>query len=124
MTHSFRAAVESGDSATLGAVLATDVLFRSPAVFSPYVGRDAAMHVLGTVFLVFEDFRYVAELTEGDEQVLRFTATVGGKNVDGIDLVRYDAAGQVAELTVMIRPLSALLAVAEAMGKQLAAEPN
>jgi ketosteroid isomerase-like protein len=74
VTHTFRAAVENGDAASLSAALTPDVVFHSPAVFTPYVGRDAVMQVLGAVVRVFEDFHYVSEITTGDEQVLRFAA--------------------------------------------------
>ena len=115
----FRAAVESGDAAQISAALSADVTFRSPAVHAPYVGRDTVQLVLAAVIQVFEDFRYVAHLTDGDDEVLRFNARVGGRDVDGVDIVRYDDSGQVAELSVMIRPLSALNAVRDAMAAQL-----
>ena len=115
----FRAAVESGDPAQISATLSPEVTFRSPAVHAPYVGRDTVQAVLTAVTQVFEDFRYVAHLVDGDQEMLRFNARVGGRDVDGVDIVRYDENGQVAELSVMIRPLSALNAVREAMAVQL-----
>lgn len=69
---------------------------------------------------VFEDFRYVREYEapEGDGHVLMFEASVGGKAVTGADFLRVDDAGLVTELMVMVRPLSAATALAEAMGAQ------
>lgn len=116
----FRRAVESGDPDALAAALHPDVTFRSPAVHKPYEGRDAAMTVLRAVIDVFEDFHYVGEVRDGVDEVLRFAARVGDRQVDGIDLVRYDDAGLVTELTVFLRPLSATIAVAEAVGRRLA----
>jgi hypothetical protein len=52
---------------------------------------------------------------------LVFKARTGDRDVHGWDLVHTDASGLVTELTVMIRPLSALTAVAEAMAARLAA---
>ena len=121
MTPQFREAVETGDPVALSAALSPDVVFHSPAVFAPYVGRDETMRVLGAVLQVFEEFRYVGEVGTGEHQVLRFVATVNGRSVEGVDLITFDSAGLVADLTVMIRPLSALHAVVEAMGRQLAA---
>ena len=115
----FRAAVESGDAAQISASLSPEVIFRSPAVHAPYVGRDTVQLVLAAVVQVFEDFQYVAQLNDGDDEVLRFHARVGGRDVDGVDIVRYDESGQVTELSVMIRPLSALNAVRDAMAVQL-----
>ena len=119
LTGSFRAAVESGDPAQISAALSPDVVFRSPAVHAPYVGRDTVQVVLAAVVQVFEDFHYVSHLVSGEDEVLRFNARVGGRDVDGVDLVTYDDEGQVTELSVMIRPLSALNAVRDAMAAQL-----
>jgi limonene-1,2-epoxide hydrolase len=120
MTSRFRAAVESGTPDSIAAVLHPDVEFRSPAVFTPYVGREATITVLRAFMSVVSDFRYVAQYEAGDgEQVLQFTGRVGDREVSGIDIVRADADGLVTELTVMIRPLKALLAVVERMGVAL-----
>jgi hypothetical protein len=119
----FRAGVEARDvEAALGA-LAEDVVLHSPVTFKPFEGRDVVAHVLRTVFAVFEDFRYSDHLREGRTSVLVFTATVNGREVDGIDLVREDADGQIADLTVMVRPLSGLTALAEEIGRRLGAPP-
>jgi len=115
----FRAAVESADADVIAAALAPEVTFRSPAVHAPYVGRETVQVVLAAVLQVFEEFRYVDTITEGAREMLRFQARVGSRDVDGVDIVTYDDRGLVSELTVMIRPLSALNAVREAMAAQL-----
>jgi hypothetical protein len=81
-------------------------------------------HVLRTVFEVFEDFRYTDHLTEAATSVLVFRAGVGGREVDGIDLIREDADGLVADITVLVRPLSGLTALAEEVGRRLGAPPS
>ncbi|CAA9293439.1 MAG: hypothetical protein AVDCRST_MAG54-4647 [uncultured Actinomycetospora sp.] len=122
MTNSvttFRAAVEAGDMDAAVALLADDVEFHSPVVHSPYRGRDAVAPILHAVAQVFEDFRYVAEVAGGEDHVLVFRAHVGDKQLEGIDLLHHDARGAIERLTVMIRPLSALQAVAAAMRERL-----
>ena len=119
--HPFRAAVEQGDMDAAVALLADDVVFRSPAVFKPYEGRDAVATILRTVFRVFEDFRYTDELEGEGIHGLLFSARVGDRSLQGIDLLRPDAQGRIAEFTVMIRPASGLIAVAERMGPALEA---
>lgn len=122
MTNSvttFRAAVEAGDMDAAVALLADDVEFHSPVVHSPYRGRDAVAPILHAVAQVFEDFRYVAEVAGGEDHVLVFRAHVGDKQLEGIDLLHHDASGAIERLTVMIRPLSALQAVAAAMRERL-----
>jgi SnoaL-like protein len=119
--HPFRAAVEAADMDAAVALLADDVVFRSPAVFKPYEGRETVATILRTVFGVFEDFRYTDELAGDDAHGLVFEARVGDRSLQGIDLLRTDADGRIAEFTVMIRPASGLIAVAERMGPALQA---
>jgi hypothetical protein len=117
--HAFRAAVERADLDAAVALLAEDVVFRSPAVFKPYEGRETVATILRTVFGVFEDFRYTDELDGDGVHGLLFDARVGERSLQGIDLLRPDADGQIAEFTVMVRPASGLVALAERMGPAL-----
>ena len=103
------------------ALLAEDVVFRSPAVFKPYEGRKTVATILRTVFDVLEDFRYTDALDGDGLHGLLFEARVGDRSLQGIDLLRPDSNGQIAEFTVMIRPASGLIAVAERMGPALEA---
>ena len=70
---------------------------------------------------MFEDFRYTDELDGEGIHGLLFEARVGDRTLQGIDLLRPDADGRIAEFTVMIRPASGLIALAERMGPALAA---
>jgi len=121
--HPFRRAVEARDADALVELLAEDVVFRSPVVFRPYVGRDAVAPVLRAALEVFEDFRYVQEIgtSDGAEHALVFRASVAGRELEGTDLLRTDADGTVVELAVLVRPLSGVVALAEAMQARLAA---
>jgi hypothetical protein len=120
--NAFRAAIEARDLAALEAALAPDVSFRSPVVHKPYEGRDATMFVLRAVFEVFEDFEYVDEL-EGPDGThgLVFHARVGDRQLQGWDYLRTGDDGLVTELTVMVRPMSGLVALGEAMRVKLEA---
>jgi hypothetical protein len=115
----FRAAVEAEDPDALTDALADDAVFRSPAVFKPYEGKQivAAILVQGAM-RVFEDFRYTDHLEQDDTAVLLFSARVGDRQLDGLDVLRFDAEGKVRELMVMVRPLSGLTALAEAMAQR------
>jgi hypothetical protein len=118
--NEFRAAVEAGDFAALGDLLADDVVFRSPVAFKPYEGQALVAAILRGVGRVFTDFRYVRELTDDDGHgsALMFETVVDGVSVNGIDLIRTNEAGLISELTVMVRPLSGANALAQAMGAQ------
>jgi hypothetical protein len=119
----FRAAVESKDFGRVEATLAEDVAFRSPVVFKPYQGREAVGALLRVVGEVLApELSYQWQVREHDREVLCFVTRVGERDVEGVDLLRYDDAGQVAELVVMMRPASALAAVRDAIGARLRAE--
>jgi hypothetical protein len=119
--HAFRTAVEQRDLDAALDLLADDVVFRSPAVFKPYEGRETVATILRTVFGVFEDFRYTDELAGDGVHALIFEARVGDRTLQGMDLIRGDGNGRIAELTVMVRPASGLMALAERMGPALQA---
>jgi len=115
----FRAAAESKDFSAFEEIFAEDVVFRSPAVFKPYEGRGAVALLLATVSEVFEDFRYTDQVETGDTAMLAFSARVGGRELDGIDLLRFNGEGRIREMAVYIRPLSGLNALAGAMQRML-----
>ncbi len=119
----FRSAVEARDVDAMEAALAPDVVFRSPVVFKPYEGRDVVMHLLRNVLEIFEEFEYLDELHGDGSEALIFKARVGDRWVHGLDHLRVGADGLVTELMVMVRPMSGVIALAEAMGARLAASP-
>jgi hypothetical protein len=115
----FRAAAEGKDFSAVDELFAEDVSFRSPVVFKPYEGREVVATLLGAVIQVFEDFRYTDQVETGDVATLAFSARIGDRELDGIDLLRFDGAGKVAEMAVYVRPMSGVNALAEAMGRKL-----
>ncbi|WP_439379843.1 nuclear transport factor 2 family protein [Amycolatopsis lexingtonensis] len=117
---SFRKAVEARDPDAMAATLAENVVFRSPVAFKPYPGKAITAAILRGVLRVFEDFRYVRELSggEGHDHALVFEARIGDVRVEGCDFIHLDADGLIDEFTVMVRPLSAAQALAEAMAAQ------
>jgi limonene-1,2-epoxide hydrolase len=117
--EAFRAAVEAQDHAGMVDALAPDVTFHSPVTFKPFEGRDAVAALLGIVMETFQDFRYTDEVDGDGVKALVFKARVGDREVEGLDLLRFDADGKIADFTVMVRPLSATMALAEAVGKGL-----
>jgi hypothetical protein len=115
----FRAAAESKDFSAIDDLFAEGVSFRSPVVFKPYEGREAVAALLGAVSQVFEDFRYTDQVETGDVATLAFSARIGDRELDGIDLLRFNADGKVEEMAVYVRPMSGVNALAEAMGRKL-----
>ncbi len=119
--HPFRAAIESGDTDGLMELFAEDVVFSSPVVFRPYTGREALSVLLHAVMTVFEDFHYEREIgAEGaSDHALVFRARVGNRELHGCDFFHTNDSGLIDEFTVMVRPLSATLALADAMKAQV-----
>ena len=111
MVHPFRRAIEARDLDAAVALIREDVVFRSPAVFTPYHGREAVRRMLAAVMEVFEDFRYVreigADIGVARDHALVFEARVGEKQLEGCDFIQLDEDGAIKEFTVMVRPLSA-----------------
>jgi hypothetical protein len=114
----FERAVEAKDLEALNDLLAPGVAFRSPVVYRAYEGRELVSKVLGAASRVFEDFEYVRRFESEDEVALIFKARVGDREVDGLDLVRFDDDGMVSDLKVMVRPMSGVHALAAAMAEE------
>lgn len=116
----FRQAVEERDEEAIAALLAEDVVFTSPVAFTPYSGKATTAAILRAVLRVFEDFHYVREIADvdGQDSALIFKAVVSGKQVNGCDFLHVNDKGLIDDFTVMVRPLSAAVAVSEAMGAQ------
>jgi len=117
-------AVHARDAEAVKAALAPDIRFLSPVVFKAYEGRDVVGLILTEgAMKVFEDFEYVHRLEDTEARVatLIFRARVGERALDGLDLLTFDDEGLIAELKVMVRPLSGTNALAAAMGERFEA---
>ncbi|MFF3248677.1 nuclear transport factor 2 family protein [Streptomyces sp. NPDC002870] len=128
----FRAAVEKQDLTAVDDLFTEDIRFYSPVKFTPFEGRPMVRGLLGVLLRTFEDFRYVGRFagaaetsTDGEEapsEILLFRAAVNGKQIHGIDLLQFDEAGRIKEFTVMVRPMSAVQALSEAVLAGLVAD--
>jgi ketosteroid isomerase-like protein len=114
-----------GDSSDgLDELLADDVVFYSPVVYTPQRGKrvtaqylDAASRTLVTD--AGGAFAYTKQVLSGDTAVLEFETTVEGRYVNGVDIIRCDDSGKIVEFRVMMRPLQGIQAVHEQMGRRL-----
>ena len=119
--HPFGQAVLDDDFDAALALLADDVVFRSPAVYRQYGGKEQVDAFLRLVATVFEDFRYTNEWRDGGTTILFFEANVGDRELQGVDILEENADGLVEKLTVLVRPLSGLQALAGTMAARLGA---
>jgi nuclear transport factor 2 (NTF2) superfamily protein len=117
----FRAGVKARDPEAMAALFTEDAVLNSPVSFKPFHGREAITTVFRALLETFEDFRYIDEFPAEDRAALMFAARVGDRELQGLDWFRFTEDEQIAELTVMVRPMSGVIALAEAMGPKLAA---
>jgi hypothetical protein len=117
--------VKMHDAGELDALLADDVVFHSPVVHTPQVGKAITKKYLGAAFQVFfnETFRYVRELESDRDAILEFEVTLEGITVNGVDMIKWNDAGKIIEFKVMLRPLKAVNLIHQKMGAVLTASP-
>jgi hypothetical protein len=117
--HPFRRAAEAKDLGLMIEALREDVVLHSPILFRGFEGREIVSQVLTHVAATLEDLTYLDELHGERTVALRFEAKVGDRELEGIDFLELDEDGKVAELTVFMRPLSALTRFNEQMAARL-----
>lgn len=125
----WEAAVANDDVARMAAMFNADAVFRSPAVFKPYQGRETIRYVLSLVMQVFGPLTYTNTwANDAGGVVMQFATTVqsGDKmlELEGVDIFQLDASGQIVDLRVMIRPMRGLQAVAAAMEAKMGLTPR
>ena len=124
--------VIAGDTAGLDDLLADDVVFYSPVVFTPQEGKAITKLYLSAAGNTFGGdpatssgggggggFRYTKQILSGNQAALEFETTMEGKYVNGVDLITCDEGGRIVEFKVLIRPLQAIQAVHAQMGRML-----
>jgi SnoaL-like domain len=112
--------VEERNPSGLDDLLADDVVFHSPALFSPQAGKllttaylTAALQVLGPTL------HYVDEWHGEQSGILEFQADLDGTTVHGVDMIRWNDDDRIVDFTVMVRPYRGLEKVMELMAKKL-----
>src|SRR5690242_9725353 len=115
--------VRTQDPSGLPALLAEDAVFHSPVVHTPQRGRALATAYLGAAFQVFfnPSFRYVREIVGPTDAMLEFETEIDGITVNGVDIIRWNAAGQIVDFKVMLRPLKAINLIHQRMAATLQA---
>jgi len=115
--------VRDRNVAGLDALLSDQVVFHSPIVYTPQVGKAATAKFLTAAFhvLVNESFRYVREIVADRDAALEFQVEIEGIVVNGVDMIQWDDAGEIVEFKVMLRPLKAINLIHQKMAALLQA---
>ena len=119
----WRELAASRDSSGLDALLADDVVFHSPVVHTPQRGKAITKMYLSSALTVLggNDFHYVGEWVGETSAVLEFKTAIDGIEIDGVDIIGWNSAGEIDSFKVMVRPLKAIQILHQKMGAMLAA---
>jgi hypothetical protein len=112
--------VSAPDDGILREILADDAQFHSPFVWKPKRGKEISVAILMTVVEVFQDFRYIRTIVDGNKFALEFEAKVGELSLRGVDLIELNDDSKIIDFEVMIRPANALQSLGMEMGRRLA----
>jgi len=113
--------LETKDAAGLDNLLADDVVFYSPVVHTPQVGKAITTLYLTAALYVFNNgtFKYLREIISGNNAVLEFTTVIDGITINGVDMITWGVDGKITEFKVMLRPLKAINLIHKMMGEML-----
>ena len=120
----WHALVESRNARGLDTLLAENVVFHSPVVHTPQVGKAVTVQYLSAAFHVFfnESFKYVREVIGPSDAVLEFQVEIDGVSVNGVDMLKWDGEGRIVEFKVLIRPFKAINLIHQKMAAMLQAQ--
>ncbi len=114
--------VEQRDADGLDALLSEKVVFHSPILHTPQVGKDLTKFYLTAAMAVIANdaFRYVREVVGERDAALEFATEVEGIVINGVDLISWDETGQITDFKVMLRPLKAVNLIHQKMAAVVA----
>ena len=123
MTHStldaWHRMIKERDATALDEVLADDAVFHSPVVHTPQQGKALTKLYLSAAIMVLgnADFHYVREVIGESDAVLEFTCEIDDIQINGVDMIHFDAEGRIDDFKVMVRPLKAVNLLHRLMAK-------
>ena len=115
--------MKSNDMDKLDELLAEDVVFYSPVVYTPQKGKDITKMYLMAAGGVFGEgtkdevidsnnsqskFKYIKEIIGEKSALLEFESEMDGIYVNGVDVISWNEEGKITEFKVIVRPLQAV----------------
>ena len=113
-------ALEGWDKVGILSTLADDVVIHVAVHDAPMQGKEIADFLFGVLAEELGEMRITDEIVEGDKAVVLFETSIGDMGAQGLNVIRLDSSGAIAELTVFFRPLAALSRIAEVVGGRMA----
>ena len=121
--HAFTAAMQRKDLEAMLTHMVADVILKTPLHVEPFTGKAAIRPVVEALLGVVDKFEF-REILQGPEHVSAFFGvTVDSIELDGMDYWRTNEAGLIQEMTVLWRPLPAVVAVQNKLAFASGAEP-
>ena len=113
--------MRTGNVSTLPHILHDEVIFHSPVVHTPQIGKSKVIMYLSAATCVFEDtgFTYTREISGDGQAMLEFTSVLDGVEINGVDIVSWDKNDLITDFKVMVRPVKAVNIIWEKMGEML-----
>ena len=113
--------MRTGNVSTLPHILHDEVIFHSPVVHTPQIGKAKVIMYLSAATCVFEDtgFTYTREISGDGQAMLEFTSVLDGVEINGVDIVSWDKNDLITDFKVMVRPVKAVNIIWEKMGEML-----
>ena len=113
--------VTNRDVGGLASILADEVIFHSPIIHTPQIGKAIAQRYLTAAFSVFfnDSFRYVRQVVSNCDAVLEFLVEIDGVTVNGVDMIKWNDDGRIVEFKVMLRPLKGINLIHQKMAAML-----
>jgi hypothetical protein len=114
-------ALKTGDLNILDEILANEVVFYSPVVWSAQEGKFLTKMYLSAAFqvLVTSDFKYDKQVVDGNHACLEFSTKIGDTIINGVDIITTNEYGKIVEFKVMVRPMKAMLCLKDKMLEML-----
>ena len=105
----------------LDRILSEEVVFYSPAVHTPQVGKQITKKYLLTAAEVLfkENFKYVSEVKGNEIAICEFECNIDEIYINGIDIITWNGLNQMTSFKVMVRPLKGLMILKEKMANIL-----
>lgn len=114
-------AIKNGDLTLLDAILSESVVFHSPILHKPQVGKKLAFMYLSAAYKVLlnDSFKYVKETSNDTQAILEFETEIDRIYINGVDIITFNTEGKIIDFKVMLRPLKAIELVGGKMMEML-----